>query len=342
MVDREEDVARSMRKDTSTERANKRRLALLALLHHRPHSYDELIAALDKEKLFSYDHASDAAVIARQQRYQFRNDIQALRKLSCDIRCDRRSRYYIWHNSPFGLALTQQQLTTFALLLNTFNETMMLHAAEIKALLSFFVAQLPQEQQKQLANRRYPFSIDLHETTDYQNADAHNTQRIERAIERSQQLKFTYRSLREGKEHIHIIEPQPLVFERGHVYLNGWSPEYGKTLRFRLDYILPGSADVLPTRIAQSRPSPVSYVLRYQLSPAIARNGVSQHFADQYVDLHADGWATVTAHITDLFDARRILLSYGENCTVLEPPKLVKQMRAVATDFAKKYLTPGE
>ncbi len=331
-----------MRSDSSTERANRRRLALLALLHRRPHSYDELIAALDKDGLFSYDHASEAAVIARQQYYQFRNDIQALHRLSCDIRCDRRSRCYIWHNSPFGLALTQGQLTTFALLLNTFNETKMIHADEIKALLNYFVEQLPPEQQKQLARHRYPFSIDLHETTDYHNADAYNIQRIELAIERSQQLKFAYRSLREGKEHVHIVEPQPLVFELGHVYLIGWSPEYGKTLRFRLDYILPGSAEVLPTRIAQSRPSPVSYVLRYKLSPVIARNGVSQHFVDQLVDMHADGSATVTASITDLFDARRILLSYGENCTVLEPPKLVKQMRTVAADFSKKYLTLDE
>lgn len=317
-------------------------MALLALLHRRPYGYDELIAALDRDDLFSDDHASDAAVIERLQRYQFRNDMQALRKLSCDIRCDRRSGCYIWHNSPFGLALTQEQLTTFALLLNTFNETMMIHADEIKALLGFFVNQLSQEQQKQLARHRYPFSIDLHETTDYHNADAHNIQRIEMAIERSQQLKFAYRSLREGKEHIHIIEPQPLVFERGHVYLNGWSPEYGKSLRFRLDYILPGSAEMLPTRIAKSRPSPISYVLRYELSPIIARNDVSRHFADQVVESHPDGSATVTARITDLFDARRILLSYGENCTALEPPVLVEQMRKVAADFSKKYLTPEE
>ena len=74
----------------------------------------------------------------------------------------------------------------------------------------------------------------------------------------------------------------------------------------------------------------------------IARNGVSRHFDAQHVDLHADGSATVTARITDLFDARRILLSYGENCTVLEPPELVKQMRTVAADFSRKYLTLGE
>ena len=331
-----------MDSDSSTWLANKRRLTLLVLLHRRSYRYDELIAALDKVDLFSYDHASEAAVIARRQRYQFHSDLQALRKLSCDIRCDRRTHHYIWHNSPFGLALNREQLTTFALLLTAFNETMMIHADEIKALLNFFIEQLPQEQQKRLQDHRFPFSIDLHETTDYHNADAHNIRHIEMAIERSQQLKFTYRSLKEGKEHTHVIEAQPLVFERGHVYLNGWSPEFGKALRFRLDYILPGSAEMLPTRIAKSRPSPVSYVLRYQLSPVIARNGVSQHFACQQVEMHSDGSATVTARIIDLFDARRTLLSYGENCTVLEPPALVEQMRKVAADFSKKYLTPGK
>ena len=331
-----------MDRDSSTWLANKRRLALLVLLHRRPYGYDELIAALDRDGLFAYDHASEAAVIGRKQRFQFLNDVRALRKLSCDVRCDRRSGLYIWHNSPFGLSLNKEQLTTFALLLNTFNETMMIHADEIQALLTFFIERLPQEQQKQLQHHRFPFSIDLHETTDYHDADTYNVRHIEMAIERSQQLKFTYRSLKEGKEYTHVIEPQPLVFERGHVYLTGWSPEFGKSLRFRLDYILPGSAAMLPTRIAKSRPSPISYVLRYQLSPVIARNGVSQHFADQQVDMHPDGSATVTARITDLFDARRTLLSYGENCTVLEPPELVEQMRVVAAEFSKKYLTPGE
>ncbi len=112
-----------------------------------------------------------------------------------------------------------------------------------------------------------------------------------------------------------------------------------KTLRFRLDYIVSGSAEVPSHLILPGRPSPVS--IRYRLSPIIARNGVSQHFSGQEVEHHPDGSATVTASITDLFEARRILLSYGENCTVLEPPKLVEQMRAVALDF-KKYLTPDE
>lgn len=330
-----------MRNDTPTERANRRRLALLALLHHRPYAYDELIAALDRDELFSSDRASDAAVIARLKRYQFRNDLRALRLLSCDIRCDLHTRFYTWHNSPFGLSFTQEKLTTFALLLNTFNETTILHAHDIQALLRYLIERLPEEQQKVLANQRGAFSIDLHETTDYRNADQLTIQRIERAIARKQQLQFTYRSPREGQERRHVIEPQLLIFEHGHVYLYGWSINHEQRLQFRLDYIIPGSAEILNISVLPGRPSPVSYTLKYRLSPIIARNGVSQHFPGQQVETHPDGSATVTARITDLFNARRTLLSYGENCTVLEPPKLVEQLRAVALDF-QKYLTRDE
>lgn len=330
-----------MRNDTLTERANRRRLALLVLLHHSPRRNSELIAELDRNDLFANDRASDATVIERQRRYQFRNDIDALRLLSCDIQFDRRTKCYSWHNSPFGLSLTQEQLTTFILLLNTFNETTILHAHDIQALLQLLVGRLPVEQQKVIANQQVAFSIDLHETTDYRNADPPTITCIEQTIARKQQLQFAYRSPKAGQERRHTIEPEPLVFEHGHVYLYGWSLDHEKRLQFRLDYILPGSAEPLHTTIARSRPMPISYILTYRLSPVIARNSVSQHFPNQQVETHADGSATVTARITDLFEARRTLLSYGENCTVLTPPELLQQFRAVALDF-QKYLTPDE
>ena len=40
----------------------------------------------------------------------------------------------------------------------------------------------------------------------------------------------------QGKERHHVIEPKPLRFKDGHVYLHGWSLDRDKELRFRLDY----------------------------------------------------------------------------------------------------------
>lgn len=55
-----------------------------------------------------------------------------------------------------------------------------------------------------------------------------------------------------------------------------------------------------------------------------------------------DGSALVSAHSSDLWQARQILLRYREHCRVLEPPELVAVMRASVEQLAALYRTPGE
>ena len=328
-----------MRSETRAERAFQRRFALLVYLHVQPHTREELLRLLDQQGLFLYDRAGDANEIARQQRFHLRHDLAALRLLKCEIQYDRRSKTYRWQNSPFGLSLQAAQLTTFATLFDTFADTTILHADEIQSLLAFFLARLPIEQQKQLGGYTKAFRIDLQETTDYRNAHPKTIETVELAIRQGRQLTFSYCSPRDGQERRHVIEPQPLVFERGHVYLKGWSLDRDKELQFRLDYILPDTATILPVSIARSRPPSRFYTLRYRLSAIIARNSVSEHFTGQHVERHGDGSATITAQITDLFMALRTLISYREHCVVLEPPELVAQMRDCSEKLYEIYHT---
>lgn len=330
-----------MRSDTPTERAIRRRLAILVLLHTGPQTSHEIIAALERDDLFFHDHALDPASKARRQQYQFKQDIDALRLLRYDVAYDRGQKRYSWRNSPFGLALTADQLSSLAMLLGTFAPLTIPHATEITNLLTFLADHLPAEQQRWLKKQRPTFHIDLRETTDYRNADPFTIKKIEQAIRSGQQLEFMYRTPRDGQERRHVIEPQPLVFRQGHVYLHGWSLEWGKSLSFRLDYILPGTVRVLTISSAKQRPAPRSYTLRYWLSAVIARNKVSEHFPEHQVEHHEDGSATVIARITDLFEASQILFRYREHCIVLDPPELVERMRASAVKIYTNY-TQGE
>jgi predicted DNA-binding transcriptional regulator YafY len=327
--------------NTSAERAARRRFAILTLLHNRPHTYDEIITNLSQMHLIDFDPLIDSAV-AKQQKYLFRHDRAALQAMDCQIEYDRHSKCYAWRNSPFGLHLDASQLATFSLLCDTFADATILHADEIHNLLTYLVSLLSSDQQSQLKRLHRPFSIDLHETTDYRNADPATVSKIEMAIQRGQQLEFHHRASRDGKERRHVIEPRPLVYEHGHVYLSGWSVDWDKELRFRLDYIIPGSVTILSKSIAPNRPLRAPKQLRYRLNAVIARNSVSEHFSRQVVESHPDGSATVTAQITDIFEARRTLLSYGMNCTVLEPPELVAEMRTHAIELYKIYHTPAE
>lgn len=330
-----------MQNESPTERATRRRKALLTLLHRGPQRYNELIAAIDREHLFLYDHEDDPATIARQQRYQFRRDLTALR-LHYQIECDKKTGYYVLLETPFGFSLEQEQIAAFALALHTFQEMTISYAKNVQNLFSFLLSRLPEDQQRAVVEQRQALNIEIVEKTDYSKLDSSTLKEVEKAILRQQQLEFTYRSPRKGKEVRHVIEPQPLKQKDGHIYLFGWSLEYQKELPFRLDYVVPGTAKMLPKRVAQGRPARRTYLLRYYLTPTIARNGVSTQFPEQKTELHADGSATITAKIDNLFDVRKIMLEYGENCTVESPPELIKLFWPVTTHFARTYPTPKE
>lgn len=329
-----------MRRDTNTGRASQRRQAILALLHKAPQSYDEIIAALKRKRLLLYDHAEDPNAIARRLKFQFDRDLKALRLLHYKIKYENKTKCYKLIDAPFTLSLSKEQLVAFAIISRTFDEKTFPYASDIRNLLTSLLDQLPDEQRKMVIDQSLALNIEFPEKTDYSSLDAANIHQIKNAIVHHRQLEFIYRSPREGKELRHVIEPKPLSFKKGHVYLDGWSIDYDKELQFRLDYILPGTAKMLATS-QRPRPAPRTYLLRYHLTPVIARNSVSQHFPGQQVEAHPDGSATVTAEITDLFEARQLVLKYGENCVVESPPELIEQMRVIAAHFAQTYLTPG-
>jgi predicted DNA-binding transcriptional regulator YafY len=328
-----------MQSESVAERATRRRKAILALLHRGPHGRDEIIAALDRDQLFLYDQMEDPDVIATKQKYQFRRDLKTLR-LHYQITFDNKDKRYSLLETPFGFSLDQKQLAAFAMVLDTFHGKTIPYAHDIQDLFSLLMSRLPDDQQKAILEQRRALHIDVSEQTDYSTLDSSTLNEIEKAIVRGQQLAFTYRSPRTGNDVRHALEAQPLQYKDGHVYLYGWSIDYQKELRFRLDYILPGTAKMLPKKVERTRPPQPTYLLRYHLTPRIARNGVSKRFPAQEIEPHPDGSATITAHIDDLFEARQILLRYGENCIVESPPELLTLLQPVATHF-QRYLTPG-
>jgi predicted DNA-binding transcriptional regulator YafY len=50
-----------------------------------------------------------------------------------------------------------------------------------------------------------------------------------------------------------------------------------------------------------------------------------------------DGSAEISAEVSDLWQARQILLRYREHCTVLEPAELVQMMRESVTLLQERY-----
>jgi len=331
-----------MRRGTRSELAFRRRLLILTRLHIRPHGYNELQTIIADAEL-SDPVADDDPSAAKRRQDIWHDDVEALRAVgyTIDYDHDHRTDLYTWADSPFGLALTDAQLLAFGIVRDTFADTTMLHHAEIHDLLTTLLARLPSAQRAHLTRKRRPYQVNLRETTDYRSADPATVQTIERAIENGQQLEIRYVSSNDGLERTHTVEPRPLIYKAGHVYLPVYNLILSKRLELRLDGIVPGSARGLPQRAQPSRPPGRSYLLRYRLSPIIARRRpVSENFPGQQVEYHSDGAATVTAQISDLFAARRLLLAYGENCHVLSPPELIDDLRRTIAALHQHYSTP--
>jgi len=128
---------------------------------------------------------------ARELPRALQRDIAALRQLKYVIEHQPDYGGYALYQSPFGLSLSDEQLVTFATLQTSFRDSHTIHAHDISILLSHLAALLPAAQRQKL-NRPPTFTLNLHETTDYRNADGHNLSQIEQAIRLGRQLEFLY------------------------------------------------------------------------------------------------------------------------------------------------------
>jgi len=197
------------------------------------------------------------------------------------------------------------------------------------------------QQQRAAARLRLPESGSLH-------IDSAVLTAIKRAIDERRELEFQYLSTFDtSNARRHRVAPYGIFFRpEGHVYLDATllevTPAGGEIIHaaidYRLDRIVSGSAQVLPSMLPPTRLTPRTYRLRYHLVPVVARRrDVAAYFPDTEIRYHQDGSATVTATMTNLWQARQILLRYGDACRVTEPPELVALFRRTAEGLSSTY-----
>jgi predicted DNA-binding transcriptional regulator YafY len=172
---------------------------------------------------------------------------------------------------------------------------------------------------------------------------------LRRAVAERHVLQFDYVSPRHDPPatHTHLVEPHSLKFVDGHwqlhAYCRRWSgsgqhQQDAGWLPYRLTRIQAAGLEMWPDKFPRRQRRQRLVALRYRLGPLLHRGGVSRRFEDMQVSpVELDGWVTVTAQTDDLFTARRILLAYGENCQVLAPPELRRQIAREARVMAGFY-----
>jgi predicted DNA-binding transcriptional regulator YafY len=320
----------------------RRRLLLVRALLRGPATGAELIAGINGELgEQGYPEAAAAAL---------KHDFDALKgEYGCQISYDRLSRRY--QLAELGelalLDLPDPCMEALAFLEASFPEGSGLpEHANLRALLERVVLLLPPARQAQHRRRRSPIRLGVGRGAG--RIEPRTLTLVKQAVEGRRELAFDYLSTFDGElPRRHRVAPYGIAFRaEGHGYLDATvlevAPRGGETLLaaidYRLDRIVAGSVELLPTMLPPIRPGPATYALRYSLVPQVAhRRDVAAYFPNTRISYRDDGGAEVTATSSNLWQARQILLRYGDACIVHEPAELVALFRRTAEGLARLY-----
>ncbi|NWF81890.1 MAG: WYL domain-containing protein [Chloroflexi bacterium] len=325
----------------------RRRLLLVRTLLRSAATSADLVAAINAELGDQgYPAAASAAL---------KHDFDALKgEYGCLIRYDRRTRCYVLDDlgELALLDLPDPCMEALAFLDASFPAGSGLpEHAHIRALLERVRLLLPPARQAQLRRQRPAMRLGV--GAGARPIDPQVLDLVKRACEQRRELAFDYLSSFDiDTPRRHRVAPYGVTFRpEGHGYLDATllevTPRAGEPIHaaidYRLDRIVPGSLEILPTVLPPERIPPPRYTLRYRLAPQVARRrDVASYFPETQITYHADGSATVTATVSNLWQTRQVLLRYGDGCTVLEPAELVALFAQTAHGLSAIYAPQRE
>jgi len=326
----------------------------LAIIHRAqrgPASRKELIQAVRLQE----GPAAYGEVEGEAPHRRFENDLRRIRsKLGIKLYFDRQAGGYVIKDTWLPLLdLPDEDLATIAWLEQTFGHDSPQHD-EVHALLGRLRLYLAPERRAKIERHRTALVMDLGQRDEDKILPA-VWDGLTRALTQRQRVEFHYRSPQheDGVPRRHVVDPyEPPYFDtvRGHYYLRGWChyivgplgrQEIGKYLDYRLGRM--SDLQVLPNKLPPFPPPVRRYNVVYELTPQIARLGITRHrpIKVEAIERRDDGSVVVRGTTDSIFWAVQTLMHYRYNCRVLGGPEMLREMRATVRKMAEMYAEEG-
>ena len=323
------------RRDSSM--ATQRRLHVVRVLLRGPATADALIAALQA--------ALGDDIYPTAARTALRHDLSALGDtFGCEFVFRAADGYFLTSLGTLTLLdLAEDELAALALVAAAIRAGALPQTQPLLRLQERLHTLLPPVQRVQLAASDPGLRLDLPVARG--SSVGRLITRLHPALGK-REVSFQYRSPYTSAETLesHRVAPYALVQRDGMTYLEAHCLEaslpklHGRTIFYRLDRIVANSLRRLPQQLPPVRHARRNYQLRYWVGPQAARRQDLLLWFDGSTCSYADdGSALVEACISDLWQARQVLLRYREHCRVLEPPELVDMMRESIAALAAVY-----
>jgi len=324
----------------------RRCLAIMRRALRGPATWQELLqAVVAQEGADAYGSGA-----ASTQRRRLEKDLERIRShLGLDLRFDRDLGGYVVGDVAIPLLdLPDDDLGTIAWLAQTFTPDSPQHR-EVQGLLQRLEKALARERREEIERRHTALVLDLGRR-DHDDIPTAVWNGLTRALVARRRIEFTYRSPQQDDQtpRRHVVDPYERYFDtaRGHYYLRGWcyyseGPRGVRPQNRYFDYRLGRIADLQlrPEKLPPFPPPAPQYAVEYELSPRVARFGVSRQRGIEVtgVEMRPDGSALVHGHTHDPFLAVQALLHYGPNCRVLGGPEVLERMRSTVREMGEMY-----
>lgn len=318
-------------------------LALLVRLTRGPAITQELFEIIQS----CGDSAEDLS--NRQLRKRFENDRQKLEEIfGCELDYNRADGTWALVSMDRPLIdLPPDALRGLAFLQTTFSADTAPMRHEVRALTDVMLMLISESGRDEVSRERGLIEVDLRPRDEDQIPD-NVWSTVQKTCTRHQELEFDYLSptYEDGIPQTHRVEPMRCYFDsvRAHYYLeayciekrttNGVIPR-GQMRQYRLGRM--SNPHELPRKFVPSQRKPEKQELVYELTPEVARLGVTRHIRDSRVERRPDGSAIVRAVSSDLFFDLRTLLHYGPNCRVLGGERALRDMKALVSGMNQLY-----
>jgi predicted DNA-binding transcriptional regulator YafY len=324
----------------------RRCLSLIRRVQRGPAAWQELVqSVLEQLGPDAYGGTRGKALHSRLE-----NDLARIRdRLMVDLGFDRQAGGYAIREAWLPLLdLPDEDLATVAWLEQTFDPGSPQHD-EVHALLGRLRLFLSPQRRDVIERCRTALVVDLAQR-DEDDIPPAVWDGLTRALVERRRIAFSYRSPQQEDRvpRRHVVDPYERFFDtvRGHYYLRGWCHvtdgplgrrEQGRYFTYRLGRI--AALEVLPNKLPPFPPSTPRYAVAYELTPQVARLGVTRHREIEIaeVEQQEDGSAVVRGTTDNPFWTVRTLLHYGPNCRVLGGPEMKREMRQVIQQMAALY-----
>jgi predicted DNA-binding transcriptional regulator YafY len=317
----------------------RRCLQIIVTLQHAPTPKQALatISAGDDDTL------TDTALDSRLQK-----DLKRLREVfGCTITYHRDRQDYTLDAIDFPLIdISPKAIQGLAFLQTTFHDDAPMGTA-VQQFIDEIKARLPEARRSDLRRHSRTLLLDLSSKDEDEINDV-IWDTVQAACESRRLLEFDYYSPNhdDGEPRHNLVEPHRTYFDtqRGHFYLYAYrlrvtGPHGSWDKQTFLHYRLGRIADphMLPGHFTSRQKKNPQHELIYELSPQIARFGVTHHFPNCEITPRDDGGVEVRTKVDDLFMPLKTLLHYGPGCRVTGGREAVARMRDLVHNTWKLY-----